>query len=531
MTLRLTILLTTLLAGTAAAAQDPADVEHTKIVSVKAEPDTAKVGETFHLVFKMTIDPGWHIYSANGTWAPTEWKFAEGMPVERAGKVDEPKTKHHREKVGDTVLEYDYLEGDVTFRVPVRLTAAAKPGPLKIAGTILGQECDPNMCINIILAFEVPVTVAEGRVAATGTTPAPPPPTPPAKIDESPPSPSLLSLLLLAVVGGLVSLIMPCVYPLLPITLTYFIKQGGESRSKAVAMSTSYALGIIIVFTGVGFLFSLLLGAEGPRVFAANPWVNLAVGALFLWFAFSLFGLYEITLPSWLTGSVAGAQRSGVGGAFILGSLFSIVTFTCTIPIAATILGVAASSGAENRFTGLLAMVVYSATMAAPFFVLGIFPSMLKDVPKSGGWLNTVKITAGFAELGLALMYLAKADQVAEVGVLTRTVMIAIWVAVLAFMSLYLLGNFRMKDDAPPGPVGLPRALAALVFGVMAVYMGSGFSGRPLGELDILLPVDTEGSAAGRESNGKKGIGNLPDALSEAKREGKPVFVEFTGVT
>ncbi|HTF56043.1 MAG TPA: cytochrome c biogenesis protein CcdA, partial [Planctomycetota bacterium] len=282
----------------------------------------------------------------------------------------------------------------------------------------------------------------------------------------------------------------------------------------------AYALGIIIVFTGIGFLFSVLLGADGPRIFAASPWVNMAVGLLFFWFAFSLFGLYEINLPSWLTGSLANKQRSGVGGAFILGSLFSVVTFTCTIPFAANILTVAASSGAGNKFAGLVGMLIYSATMAAPFFVLGIFPSLLKEVPKSGGWLHTVKVTAAFGELALALMYFAKADQVTETGILTRSVMIAVWVAVLAVMALYLLGFFRMKEDGPPGPVGLPRTLIALSFGVLAVYMSSGFSGQALGAVDFLLPA-----------RAAEGFQNYDEALAEAKRSGKPLFVEFTGYT
>jgi thiol:disulfide interchange protein DsbD len=536
MTRRLTLLLTILLAGAAAGQeQDPADIVHTKILSVKAEPAAAKVGETFNLVFKVQVDPEWHIYSANGTYTPTEWTFSG--PVERAGKVEEPKPRHHREVVGkdddgkDIVVEYDYHEGEVTFRVPVRSTGAAKPGPLAIAGKMSGQECDPKVCIPFDLAFSTNVTVAEGGVAAP---PAPAPVTPAPSATTSSEAPKgFCGLLALAIIGGLVSLIMPCVYPLLPITLTYFIKQGGESRPKAVAMSTSYALGIILVFTGVGFLFSILLGADGPRLFAANPWVNVGVGLLFLWFAFSLFGLYEITLPSWLMGPATSQQRSGVAGAFILGALFSVVTFTCTIPIAATVLGVAATAGAENRFAGLVAMLVYSATMAAPFFVLGIFPSMLKEVPRSGGWLHTVKVTAGFAELALALMYFAKADQVTETGFLTRQVMIAVWVAVLGFMALYLLGVFRMKEDGPPGPVGLPRILVALSLGVVAAFMGSGFSGKPLGALDILLPVNLEpdqGASAGGGPK-RKAIGNYDEALAEARRTGKPIFLEFTGIT
>lgn len=497
----------------------PPPVEgHTTIEEVKVEPPTAKAGEQVRLVFKIAIEKNWHIYGVNDQQNPTRWEFDVSSPVELAGDVEEPALKHKKTPLGkddegkDEFLEEWYHEGGVTFRVPVKVIAGAKPGPVKFAGRMLGQECS-NVCIDLEVPFEAGFTVIEGGAVA----PAPPLTTTQEPEPQEEPQ-SFLGLVFLGVLGGLLSLIMPCVYPLLPVTLTYFIKQGGESHAKSVAMTTAYALGIMVVFTGAGFLFSILMGADGPRIFAASPWVNLGVGLLFFWFAFSLLGLYEINLPSWMTGSFTSQQRSGVGGAFILGALFSVVTFTCTIPIAATILAVSATSGIENKFTGLVAMLVYSATMAAPFVVLGMFPSLIKDVPKSGGWLQTVKVSAGFAELALALMYFAVADQVSDVGILTRPVMVAVWVAVLGMMSFYLLGLFRMRDDGPPAPVGVGRLLFALTFGVMAVFMGSGLNSKTLGGLDILLPV-----APPEE------IGNYPDALEEARRTRKPIFLEFTG--
>jgi cytochrome c biogenesis protein CcdA len=315
---------------------------HTRVVSVTVEPAKVKVGETFHLVFKLAIEPDWHIYSANGTYSPTKFEINRDDAFERVGAIQEPTPKHHRESLGkdddgkEEFLEYDYHEGEVTFRVPYRV-GNVNPFKWFFNWKLTGQECDPKVCVPLELTGRVQFIVEEGGVAA--------PPAPPAPVaQQTPKSSGMGAILAWAVVGGLVSLVMPCVYPLLPITLTYFLKQGGESRSKSVAMSTAYALGIVIVFTGVGFLFSVLLGADGPRIFGANPWVNIAVALLFFWFAFSLFGLYEINLPSWLTGAVTGQQRSGIAGAFILGALFSVVTFTCTIPFAANILTVAASS-------------------------------------------------------------------------------------------------------------------------------------------------------------------------------------------
>jgi thiol:disulfide interchange protein DsbD len=518
----------------AEAAAAPGAEPDAKVLSVKPSKTEIKVGETFTVAVEVGIPKNWHIYPAAPTTTGTPTSF-EFPGFELAGKVEEPKPSVQPAKGG--VDAYDYHEGTVTFKVPLRLKDGAKPGALSAKGKITYQLCDPKICLPPAdAAMEFGVTVQEGKVPTNAATQAAT-----QELEKS----GLAGFFLLAVGGGLLSLVMPCVYPLIPITITYFVKQGAGSRAKSLLLSGAYAIGIVLVFTAVGFLFSIFLGAAGARNFASNAWVNIGVALLFFWFTFSLFGLYEITLPSWLTGSLTGKQRSGVGGAFILGGLFSVVTFTCTIPIAATILAVASSSAGEQRFVGLLAMLIYSTTMAVPFFILGLFPALLTGVRKgSGDWLHTVKVTAGFAEFALALFYLAKADQVSGWGMLTRPVMISVWVAVLALMAFYLLRVFQLKgDETDPEPspdggppmrrqVGVVRMLIALLFIVNAVYVGSGFSGRTLGVWDIVLPVSVEDvrtpvNGVARE----KTFDVLPEAEAEARRTGKPVFVEFTGVT
>jgi thiol:disulfide interchange protein DsbD len=290
----------------------------------------------------------------------------------------------------------------------------------------------------------------------------------------------------------------------------------------------AYAVGLIISFTTIGIIFSLALGADGARIFATKWYVNVVVAALFLWFGFSLFGFYDISLPSWLVGGLTNKRRQGAGGSFILGMLFSIVTFTCTVPIAGLILAASASSDSHTRFMGIVGMLVYSSVMAIPFIVMGVFPSLVTTVRKSSGdWLETTKVTMGFIELPVALFYLSKADTVAGIGILTRGVMLVIWVAALGVTILYLLRVFQRKapagegEPAPaPRRIGVFRILVVLLAGGLLYSFASGYDGRPLGWLDGVLPPNTANETPGYEAS-----------LAEAKKTGKPVFLEFTGVT
>jgi thiol:disulfide interchange protein DsbD len=310
--------------------------------------------------------------------------------------------------------------------------------------------------------------------------------------------------------GGLISLVMPCTYPLIPITLTYFVKQAAGSRSHGLLLSSLYSLGIILTFTGLGFLMSVLLGAGGARTFAANPWVNIAVALLFAWFAGSLFNWYEIQLPFGLGAKLAGGgQRKGAGGAFILGLLFAVVTFTCTIPIAGTILSFAAG---QERFAALLAMLAYSITMSLPFFAMGLFPGMIKEVPRSGGWLTTVKVSMGFVEVALACFYLSKADQAWDLGVLTRWIILGVYLATCIAVALYLLHFFRRR----PGAL---RTVFAGVFLTLAGFTVYGLAGKPLGLAETIIPPPPIHGTT------------LPKALEDARKQNKPLFIEFTGVT
>lgn len=463
-----------------------------RILSIRPDKQTVRVGEVFRVSFEIEVPRGWYIYPTYATTTGTPTKFLfEGAEV--AGPVQEPKAKTKPAEAG--LEAYDYHEGTLTFTVPLYLRPGPAPGPFEVKGLVDYQICSA-VCIPAQTRFSFPVTVAEGEVA------------PPSSVQDFHRR-GILGLILLGMTGGLISLVMPCTYPLIPITLTYFLKQAAGSRSHGMVLSGAYSLGIILSFTGLGFLLTVLLGAGGAREFAANPWVNVGVGVLFLWFTGSLFGWYEIRLPFGLESRLAGTPRQGVGGAFILGLLFSIVTFTCTIPIAATILTLAAQG---HRLSALVAMLSYSATMALPFFVMGIFPGLLKEVPKSGGWLGTVKTSMAFVELGLAVFYLSKADQSWEIGVLNRWVVLGLYTAVGVGVALYLLRFFR-------GRPGLLRLVSAGIFLALGAAMAYGFTGKRLGLLETIVPPPPIHGTT------------LPAGLAEARRLGKPLFVEFTGVT
>jgi thiol:disulfide interchange protein len=466
-----------------------------RIDSIRPEKSDVKVGETVKVAFELSMTPTWHIYPADKeqvTGIPTNFVL-EG--AERVGRVDQPKGILHKDEEGK---EYEFYEDKVVMTVPLRLKPGAKPGAFELKGKVTYQICErEGVCIKGEVPFSIPLNVLEGVVK------------PAAVEDPEYAQRGFFGLMLLGVLGGLISLVMPCTYPLIPITLTYFVKQAAGSRSHGLVLSTLYSLGIIITFTGVGFILTLVLGPSGARVFAANPWVNIVVGLLFIWFTGSLFGWYEIKLPFGLGQALIGGQRKGAGGAFILGLLFAVVTFTCTIPIAATILSLAAG---EHRLAAVMAMLAYSATMALPFFLMGLFPGAIKEVPKSGGWLGAVKTSMAFIELALAIFYLSKADQTWEIGVITRAVVLAGYAGACGIVGFYLLNFLRSRPSAA-------RIGCAAVFFGIGGFFAYGFSGKPLGLMETIVPPPAIHGTS------------FPAALEEARKQGRPLFIEFTGLT
>jgi thiol:disulfide interchange protein len=354
------------------------------------------------------------------------------------------------------------------------------------------------------------------------------------------------AFLWLAASAGALSLLTPCVFPMVPITVSFFTSHSGADRRTALRNALVFGLGIVLTFTALGLALAIFIGATGVALFAANPWVNLALAALFVAFALNLFGAYEITIPSrWLTQlDAATRSRDGAGmvGALLMGLTFTLTSFTCTAPFVGTVLATAARGHWKGPVVGMLA---YSTVFALPFFLLALVPQWISRLPKAGGWLNSVKVVMGFLELAAALKFLANVDLVWHWGIVTRTVVLACWVALAALTTWYLLGGLQLSHDSPINKVGAGRLLVASGSLATGIWLATGLTGRSLGSLEAFLPLDepatmvatstvAPATAAGFhtvDANMPWRVNDYAGALAQAKEEHKPVFIDFTGYT
>ena len=349
----------------------------------------------------------------------------------------------------------------------------------------------------------------------------------------------LWAFIWLAATLGALSLLTPCVFPMIPISVSYFTNHSAGSRSRSIRLATIYSLGIVATFTLLGMLLALFVGAAGINLFAANPWVNILIAGIFLFFAFNLFGAYEITVPTSVLTKLDSFTRShegegsGVIGALLMGLTFTLTSFTCTSPFVGTIL-VSASQGDWQM--PLVGMLAFSTVFALPFFVLALVPQWVAQLPRAGGWMNSVKVSMGFLEVAAAMKFVSNVDLVWKWGIFTRSVVLAIWIAIGLILTLYLLGKFQLTHDSKPERIGAFRLVSAIVSLAISFYLITGLFGAKLGELEAFLPPETEASAASRPGgNGGERLqwmkNDYDAALAKAKAENKRVFIDFTGYT
>ena len=520
--------------------------------------DSAEVpaGDVFEATLRAELVPGWHLYSLNQPPPPVKTTITvlKESAFEAAGPVTQP----------TPIVAYDpsfgidteYFEGTVDFSVPVRARFSTEPGEETLRVKVRFMVCSDTLCLPPRnKELEAAVQVVKGR--------APPPGTAadagggeevPAGVVQEEASDSgsdapaaagdsdgipveTLGYIVFAMGMGALALLTPCVFPMIPITVSYFTKRQAVTRGQALRDASLYSLGIILTFTLLGFGLTFLFGSGGINRLAANPGVNLLIAAIFVAFALSLFEVLEIRLPAgWTTALDRKASTmGGIGGILLMALTFSLVSFTCTVPFVGTLM-VAAIQG--DWFWSLLGVTAFAVVFSSPFFLLALFPSWLKSLPRSGNWLNSVKITMGFLEVAFAFKFLSNVDLVYQWELLTRPGLIAIWLAISVMILFYLLGWFRLPHEQATESIGVSRAFFAVFFAAISIHLIRGLIGFPLGELDAFLPprdygnpasvVGSLGEGAGEEL---EWIDDYEAGLASARESGKPVFIDFTGYT
>ena len=505
-------------------------------ISTEVE-NSSRPGEVAHVLIKASMDDEWHIYALeNAGEGPVASRIKISGDI-----VDEQGLIEHREPIEKFdegfCVKTRFFKGTTDFRVPIRIKEDAPIGEKTLSVYMLYQVCNESLCyppaeINInasIIIEDGPVRkefsefVPKRTVSSSSEI----------NLDDAIAA-GFWSFVLLSISMGFLALLTPCVFPMIPITVSFFTHQGELEDQKPLNQAIVYTLGIVATFSILGMILAVTLGATGANQLAANPWVNLFIGSLFVYFALSLFGAYEIQLPqSRRQLSLDQEKRGGYIGTLFMAVTFTLTSFTCTVQFVGLLL-VAASQG--QWFWPLLGMIVFSTAFAAPFFFLALFPQYLAKMPKSGGWLNSVKVVMGFLELAAAFKFFSNTDLVWGWGFFTFNSVLAIWTMIMFFTGLYLLGKIQLPHDSKLESLGVARMMLSLFFLTFSLYMGTGLFGRPIhGMIYSYLPpkLEKEFSAVDKDNNTEKLIwySNLEQAFTEAKLVEKPIFLDFTGYT
>jgi thiol:disulfide interchange protein DsbD len=525
--------------------------------SLELQPATSAPGQRVVGHLTARIEEGWHLYSS--TTAVKQ--VATRVTVEEHPAVAEWKAYQPKPVVQfDPNFQQDseLYENEAVFLIEAVLKQDAPAGASELQATVRYAACNDRLCLpprNKSTAATL--TVAEtgaGTAAAipAGYTDVTPQPSAPAQTSAAggaaqsegqgprnfsgrPGDEGLFRFAAVALGFGILAIFTPCVFPMIPITMSYFISTQGDSPRASLTQAFTFCAGVVVLFTGLGAGVSALLGPFGIVQLGSNVWVNLFIAAVFLAFAASLLGAFEITVPSAvLTKMNQASGRGGLLGTLIMGLVFALASFACTGPFVGTLL----AGSIQGDFTWpIFGMLMFSVGLALPFFFLALFPAYLKRLPRSGGWLATTKVTMGFLVLAAAVKYLSNVDQMNQWWILTRERFLAIWIVLLILASLYLLGLLRLGDESPGATqgIGLGRLAAGAALLAVAVGLFPGMFGGRLGELDAYVPSREysgltgvfSGSEDGQQSQWLKN--DYEAALAQARQSGKRVLVSFTG--
>lgn len=533
--------------------------------------------DEFELSFKAKIEPTWHLYSQIETPdgpLPTYFEFEKSKDFKLIGKTNEPKPIEQAEPVFDNQI-MRFFANSATFTQKIK---ALTDKPFTVKGFIDGMACNETQCqkfsppVDFSFKLEgaevataaitetssVEPVVDSSQITAAALAEATLDPAPKSHTDvefiaapEKKADKTYLGLFIAGFLGGLLALLTPCVFPMIPMTVSFFTKQS-KTKAAGIRNALIYSISIIVIYIALGLGVTLIFGADAMNNMATNVWFNLAFFVLLVVFAISFLGAFEITLPSSFVNKMdAKSDKGGLIGIFFMAFTLGLVSFSCTGPIIGTLLVQAAATGAlAGPFFGMFG---FSLALALPFGLFAAFPGWLNSLPKSGGWLNSVKVVLGFLELALALKFLSNADLVVQAGIITREIFIVLWIVIFALLGGYLMGWFKLSHDSDLKHVSVTRLMIAILSFSFTIYLIPGLWGAPLKLISGFPPPDfysespegfggrkpegvTEGGKhedlpehAHRGPNGIPAFNDYYLALEYAKKVNKPLMLDFTG--
>ncbi len=478
-----------------------------------------------------TIDKPWHLYSTTipkGGPIPTSFVFEESENYRLVGEL---KQDQDAEIVFDEAfqMELGYFSNKVTFTQEIEILSQL---PVEVSGSVEFMACNDGSCLPPdTVDFSLKLESAKTAKEAGG---------------------GYWKIFWLAILGGFAALLTPCVFPMIPLTVSFFLRNA-DNRIKALRDGFMYGLTIIAAYVILGLLISIIFGADALNRLATSPIFNLIFFAILVIFAASFLGAFELTMPSkWSTNLDNKAEsKGGVLGIVLMGLTFVLVSFSCTGPIMGTLLVEAATGG--DMFLPAVGMLGFGIALAIPFTLFAIFPTAMKSLPKSGGWMNSVKVVLGFLVLAFSLKFLSVADTVGQWGLLDREVFLVIWISLFLLLGLYLIGKIKFANDSDLQYLSVPRLALAIATFSFVFYLIPGLWGAPLKAVGGFIPsIETQDfnmakttqivtqSSSNREllsgsslKEGPYGLMKYTDyeeGVAKAKELHKPIFLDFTGL-
>ncbi|GHT71495.1 thiol:disulfide interchange protein [Bacteroidia bacterium] len=534
------------------------------------------------ITFKATIEPGWHLYDMNlqeGGPISTSFTFGTLKGAELAGKVtsnSKPVSKYDQQ----FGMDLRWFEKSVVFTQKIKIT---DPVNFRIAGEVEFMVCDDKQCLPPVteefefIAKNLPKELqnvipdksqsAKNQVTETGkdepvkenkTESVPESITTPEANDstvsdvansipeesadlwkpvidelkaygEGTTQDNWWKILITGFIGGFIALLTPCVWPMIPMTVSFFLKRSKKNRKKAISDAFTYGASIIVIYLILGLLITIIFGASALNELSTSAIFNLIFFALLVVFAISFFGAFELTLPaSWTTKLDRKADStSGLLSIFFMAFTLALVSFSCTGPIIGTLLVEAASQG--SLMGPAIGMFGFALALSIPFALFAVFPSWLESMPKSGGWLNSVKVVLGFLELALALKFLSVADLAYGWGILDREVFLVLWIIIFVLLGIYLLGKLKFAHDSDLKYISVPRLFMAIISLAFAVYMIPGLWGAPLKAISAFSPPLYTQDFSLYDGDVRPKFHDYEEGMESAKKRGKPVIIDFTG--